>query len=492
MQNWWNVGRVACRALAGASFVVWTAAVASAQPVELRIPDETVSPGGVLQAKLEVTEPRPIQTGGGGMSFDGYADFLGLAVQSASGDAAAVGVMRGSTLRVRIVSPTSGLGSLPDYPILATTLRVPQAPPASAVLDMSNATLTGPGGVVLATLVKPGVVTVAPGAFIDNVSPGSATVPAGGTIHITGSGFDAANTKVKFKNASVTIDSINATTIVVRPDRAVQMHGEEIQVEIPATGQKLTYYSYQRTVPYYQSRHPLIGAVEPAFPRQPWTSARVSFAAPTPNDAYGVALQNENDTPSQVSISLVTPAAALGPLPFLLPSNARVVVSVSEIFGAACGGGCAVRVTASVPIHVLGLAGDLAADVVQPVLPGPDVVTVLDLAPALNAATFRTGQLFHLTGQLTPGVAPVAVDAYVVLQAPTGELWSLTPSGLVRGIAPRLPGLVVATSTVLDLVQTPLPPGVAPGRYQWLTALTAPGTLSLLAPIRAVAFDVLP
>ncbi|MEZ5289614.1 MAG: IPT/TIG domain-containing protein [Vicinamibacterales bacterium] len=492
MQHWWTVGRVGRRVLAGVSCWLWAASAASAQPVELRIPDEVVSPGGVLQAKLEVTEPRPIQTGGGGMSFDGYADFLGLAVQSASGDAAAVGVMRGSTLRLRILSPTSGLGSLPDYPILATTLRVPQAPKATAVLDMSNATLTGPGGVALATLVKPGIVTVAPGAFIENVSPGSATVPAGGAIHITGSGFDSANTKVKFKSAAVTIDSITSTVIVVRPDRAVNMHGEEIQVEIPATGQKLSYYAYQRTVPYYQSRHPLIGAVEPAFPRRVWTAARVSFAAPTPNDAYGVTLQNENDTPSQVSLSLVTPTSAIGPLPFLLPSNARVVVSLSEIFGGACGGGCAVRVSASVPIHVLGLAGDLAGDAVQPVLPGPDVVTVLDLTPALNAATFRTGELLHLTGQLTPGVAPAAADAYVVLQTPTGELWSLTPSGLVRGIAPRYAGLVVAASSVLDLVQTPLPPGVAPGRYQWLTALTAPGTLSLLSPIRAVAFDVLP
>ena len=55
----WRVALMAVCLVAGST------ALAGAQPLSLHIPDETVAPGGVLQAKIDLTEPRPIQTGGG-------------------------------------------------------------------------------------------------------------------------------------------------------------------------------------------------------------------------------------------------------------------------------------------------------------------------------------------------------------------------------------------------------------------------------------------
>ena len=149
-------------ALLAACLVAGSTALAGAQPLSLHIPDETVAPGGVLQAKIDVTEPRPIQTGGGGMSFADYQDFLGLAVNSPNGDAAAVGVMRGSTLRVRMISPTSDIGSAGEYPILATTLKVPATavPGTQSALTMAGAQFTGPGGTPYTFEFKPGIATV--------------------------------------------------------------------------------------------------------------------------------------------------------------------------------------------------------------------------------------------------------------------------------------------------------------------------------------------
>lgn len=92
--------RVTLSTLRGAAASVCLLAVsAGAQtlPMEVRTVDDTAVPGGVLQLKLEVTEPRPIFTGGG-WSFDGYDQFLGLAV-GGSADSAAVGVMRGAKLK---------------------------------------------------------------------------------------------------------------------------------------------------------------------------------------------------------------------------------------------------------------------------------------------------------------------------------------------------------------------------------------------------------
>lgn len=483
-------------ALLAAWVVAGSAALAGAQPLSLHIPDETVAAGGVLQAKIDLTEPRPIQTGGGGMSFADYQDFLGLAVNSPNGDAAAVGVMRGATLRLRMVSPTSDIGSSGEYPILATTLRVPASavPGTQSPLTMTGAQFTGPGGAPYTFDIKPGVATVGPAgsASVIDVTPGSATVPAGGAIVITGIGFER-DTKVKLKEvATSTVEFVDSKTLIVRPGTAVHMHAQEIQLEIPSTRQKLVYYSYQRTAPLGRSVDPLIGAVEPAFPRQFWTNALVRFTPATANDAWGFALQNEGTVASQVSLTLVTGGAVMGPISFTMPANARVARSLAEVFGTTCAAGCALRMSSNQPLHLFGLAGDRAADAVLPVLPSADVATVLDFATATNAVTFRIGELFHVTGVFTPGVVPVTADGYAVLVTPAGEYWSLTPQGLQPGIRPLFRPTTVAAASTVDLLRLPLPPGAAVGRYQWLSALAAPGTLNLLTPIRVTTFDVMP
>lgn len=483
-------------ALLAACVVAGSAALAGAQPLSLHIPDETVAAGGVLQAKIDLTEPRPIQTGGGGMSFADYQDFLGLAVNSPNGDAAAVGVMRGATLRVRMVSPTSDIGSAGEYPILATTLKVPATavPGTQSPLTMTGAQFTGPGGAPYTFDIKPGVATVGPAgsASVIDVTPGSATVPAGGTIVINGIGFEA-GTRVKLKEAAVSnVQVVGTTQIIATVATAVHMHGQEIELEIPSTRQRLVYYSYQRTAPLGRSLDPLIGAVEPAFPRRFWTSAIVRFTPATANDAWGFALQNEGTVASQVSLTLVAGGTVMGPLSFTMPANARVARSLAEVFGTTCAAGCALRMTSGEPLHLFGLAGDRAADAVLPVLPSADVTTVLDFATATNASAFRTGDLFHVTGVFTPGVVPVTADGYAVLVTPGGEYWSLTPQGLQPGIRPLFRPTTVAAAVTVDLLRLPLPPGAALGRYQWLSALAAPGTLTLLTPIRVTTFDVVP
>lgn len=488
--------RLWCTAALSLYLAVAHAAQAVAQPLSMRIPDETVAAGGVLQAKLDLTEPRPIQTGGGGMSFADYQDFLGLAVNSPNGDAAAVGVMRGSTLRLRMVSPTSDIGSSGEYPILATTLRVPATavPGTQSPLVMTGAQFTGPGGVLYTHDIKPGIATVGPAgtAAVVDVSPGSATVPAGGTIVINGLGFEP-GTKVKLKDAAISsVEFVNSTTLIVRPAASVQMHAQEIEVEIPSTRQKFAYYSYQRTVPIGRSVDPLLGAVEPAFPRQSWTRAVVRFGPPAASDVFGFALQNEGSVPSHVSLSLATGATVLGPISVTMPANTRAARSLAEVFGTPCSGGCVLRMTSSEPLHIFGLAGDRAADAVMPVLPAGDVATVLDFATATNATAFRTGEPLHVTGRFSPGSVPVIADGYVVLRTPAGDYWSLTPQGLQPGIRPLFRPISVTGPATADLLRVPLPPGVALGRYQWLSALAVPGTLDLLTPIRVTTFDVVP
>lgn len=477
--------------------VIWAAlaSLAGAQPLSLRIPDETIAPGGVLQAKLELTEPRPIQSGGGGMSFDRYDEFLGLAVHSPSGDAAAIGVMRGATLKLRFVSPTDDLGSAGEYPLITTTLKVPAGAlvGARSPITMGTARFTGPGGVPYAFDIKPGIATVGPAgsAAIIDVSPGSAVVPAGAPIVISGLGFEP-GTRVRLKEASVTnVQFVDSKVLIVTPGQAVDMHGQEVEIEIPSTRQRIVYYAYQRTQPLGRSAHPLLAAVEPAFPKARWTAADVRYVARTANDVYGLALQNDTTTPSQVALTLRQSGGAVGPLRFMLPANARVVRSLAEVFGVGCDAGCSVLVEAGQAIHVMGVAGDLAADEASPLLPVTPQSTVLDVAPLMNASAFRVGDPFVLSVALTPGPVPVAADLYVVLQTPTGEYWSLTPAGVRVGVFPLGRRTVDAAASV-ELARLPLPGGLAFGAYTWYTALAAPGTFTLLTPIRTTAFTIAP
>lgn len=476
------------------------AAPAVAQILELRTPDETVAPGGVLQVKLELTDPRPITTGGGGWGFADYNQYLGFAVSSPSGDAAAVGVRRGASLRVLMQSPSGDLGTSPaGYPILTATLAVPANAPVGrrSALTLGDTTFLQPDGSPYTHSFRAGVATVATGAWVSNVTPGSRLVRAGETIVIVGNGFVPGTIAQLGDNPDIPLSAvrvIDARRIEVVPAQDVVMHGLQVRLDIPSPRQRLFYYAYQRTSPLGGSTDPLIGAVEPAFPRQFWRSAAVRFPAPATGAVYGVALQNEDDTPTTVSLSLADGGLVHGPLQFVLPANARESRSLAEVFGASCAEGCVLRMTSSTPIQLFGLAGDRAADAVTPVLPEPytPVVTALDLSTVVNAATVRTGDLVVVTAHFSPGAAPVMADAYVVLLMPSGEYWSLTPSGIVPGIRPRFRGISVTAESATEVVRVVVPPGLAAGSYQWLSALAQPGTLNLLTPIRVTPFDVVP
>src|SRR3954468_11471438 len=101
--------------IAGVSLLVLLAAspryVLAAEPpfagVELSIPDETVPPGGMLQLKVQITEPKPISKGGQRARFN--ANFLGttqgIALFSPSGDAAGTALLSPGAAQFSLNSP---------------------------------------------------------------------------------------------------------------------------------------------------------------------------------------------------------------------------------------------------------------------------------------------------------------------------------------------------------------------------------------------------
>lgn len=111
------------------------------------------------------------------------------------------------------------------------------------------------------------------------------------------------------------------------------------------------------------------------------------------------------------------------------------------------------------------------------------------LSVSLNQTSFTRSQTMVATVHAVAGQVTSPIDAYVVVQA-GGLLLSLQLDGrLVPGLVPIARGIVLPT--VSAPFAFPLA-GAPPGNYQWLAAVTAPGTLTLVSPIASTPFTVVP
>ncbi len=120
------------------------------------------------------------------------------------------------------------------------------------------------------------------------------------------------------------------------------------------------------------------------------------------------------------------------------------------------------------------------------------------LTMELNERSFRTGQTMVVTASLTPGFINGLADAFVVVQAPGGAYYSLTPGGLLPGIVPYAAGFAwpaAGTSPTLfraDLLRYTFTGAEPSGTYTWYSAGAPAGTLNLVGPLAAQTFSFVP
>jgi hypothetical protein len=346
--------------------------------VELTIPDETVPPGGMLQLKVQITEPKPISKGGQKSRFQ--AQFLGpvqgIALFSPDGDASGTAVLSKGAAQFSLSSPAFSMGMNTDYPILTIAMPVkPTAMPgktAALTLDPSLSQWVDPLGANYPVLTKDGVLTVGGTLSISNIIPGEGLVTAGTKIAILGVGFQP-DTKVQVNNAAVVTQTyVGPNEIDVTLMTDVDMTARRIRVKNPTTNELATYYSYQRTAEMGKSKHPLIAATVPLFGQNTWTLA---YLKPVLNASQfsGIGLENPTAQPVKVSLQLFAANGALLKTHNvkLLPGK-RFTRDLVELFtGVVPGNGTSLKVTSPIAIPVLGLLGDDTLGTVDPVAPSP-------------------------------------------------------------------------------------------------------------------------
>jgi hypothetical protein len=340
--------------------VLLTLAVASlgvhaAQVVSLRVTSETASPGSIAQIKVDVTEPKPIIIVRGRMSFPGFSDISGIAIGEP--DAAAAAVVQGTDVVISIVSPSGTMGLDDDYPILTVAGHVANAPIGTTTpitIDRDTLQLFDLSGAAYLTDMKPGALTTANVLSISSVTPGSADLPAGSVVTITGSNFEP-GTRIRFHDVVLAqVRYVSPTRIDVVLAEPARMHGMRIRAR-NSDGWETTYFSYQRTLRSGNSLHKVLRHVVPVFPLKAMVSASVSLEGVD----SGLALQNLDATDTMVFAELLTAdGTALASSVIPVPPNHYVVRHVSEIFRRSPSDAFVIRLNAVTPVQVIGIRVD--------------------------------------------------------------------------------------------------------------------------------------
>jgi len=115
---------------------------------------------------------------------------------------------------------------------------------------------------------------------------------------------------------------------------------------------------------------PLLASTAAIFPVQTQSSA--VFAPPASGTFFALALQNPGPGDSVISVELWDTVAGLpvASATLTLPSLTKVSRGISELFpGVVPGAGTVLKVTATVPVQMLGINGNEADGSVRPVLP---------------------------------------------------------------------------------------------------------------------------
>ena len=214
-------------------------------------------------------------------------------------------------------------------------------------------------------LIQNGVLDVANVLSISDVRPGSADLPAGSIVSITGSGFTSA-ARVRFGEVSLSqVRVISSSRIDVVLGEAARMHGMRIRIE-NERGPRIEYFSYQRTSRSGTSSHPVLHDTMPLFPPVSRRAATFTIGG----GATGLALQNLQSTTATVTADLFASDGVrrLATVQVSVPPSRFFVQEISEVFQMSYVKGSIVRINSAAPIQVMGVSVDTAGRA-TPILP---------------------------------------------------------------------------------------------------------------------------
>ncbi|HEV7921827.1 MAG TPA: IPT/TIG domain-containing protein [Thermoanaerobaculia bacterium] len=359
--------------------------------LSLRVSDEAAPAGSIVQIKIDVTEPKPISTGKGKVKTKGLTAIEGIALMNHDQDTFGLALVDGDEISFFIHSPSNLFGTPTDYPIVAIAGRV--APDASLgktfplQLDPGALRFVNPAGADYPLEITDGQLTVANSVVIGDVSPGSSVVPAGTTIHISGTNFTP-NTRLQLSETTVAATQyISSNRIDVVLGQTTDMHGLRIRARNDDKSNKSEseYFSYERTRSMTPSNDRVLSRTVPLFAPTTFTTATVALpkqattkkrraigrsGTGNPSLVSGFALQNLGTADVSASIELLDSSGQPYAVNTVTIGPDRYLVrELGEVFGLVAAPSF-VRVKSTAPLQVLGIVADHSADTATAVPPG--------------------------------------------------------------------------------------------------------------------------
>ena len=335
--------------------------------VSLKVNNETVPPGGLLQFKLFLTEPKPM--GRGTTHPNIPTQPTGIALHDPSGHACGVAVLGSNGIQINFISPDLSLGTDIAYPILTIAAPIPSSFTRGTQfpmnIDLNQSFFVDPNGQPYPQELTPGKLTIGGNISITDLNPSSGVIPAGTLIRIFGMGFPA-DPRVQVEGGTVaTTTPISAHEIDITLSNSLQLDGARVRVINKTTNEVASYYPYLRAQAIGRSQRPLLANSYPIFALQTFSSATLPWKRSS-TQFTGLALQNPNTSAAQVTLALLSSTnQVLQSFSFSLPVHSKVTRDLQEVFPAGSGG-TTVRITSSQPLQMLGLLGDTAAATVAP------------------------------------------------------------------------------------------------------------------------------
>ena len=433
---------------------------ASAANLTLRVSNEIAPSGGWAQIKISAAAPAMIANGRILMSFDPavFGGVANVAVFSAAGDAEGVAVLNGQSLDVNFNAPSAGIGRLPDLPVLTVTIPVLANAPTGVIsaitLDASQSPWMDANGNTYSVSVTPGSVTTGGSLSVQNLVPGGGLLAAGTLVRINGTGFSTATT-VSIAGVSLSNTAyVSPAEIDVTLGGAADLTGKRV-VPANSDGSQVQYFS---SIPSAPDQAPAnFTMYEPLLSMQTWTSATVLFPR-----LGGIALQNPNPVPVDVTLQTRSPAQSVA-------AETRVTVPAGALQVYYTGGEGGYNAFASLPLRMVGMAflfpAGVNPEIVLPESVSPTVPPPLQLTAVPAALTFN-----WQVGTAVPALASVYLEG-------SNFPYAVTLSGppfIVESIPATVPGsLTVAVNPV----------GLSPGSYNGAVTITPEGPNAVVTTI---------
>lgn len=351
-------------------------AVGQTAPVEIKVFNETIPPGGTVQFKVSLTEPRPIMTGTKSFAMDDWAydGFYGVSVSSPLGDAFGVASYARGQFSIRYLSPLGSFGTALEYPMITMAAHVRSDAPlgAQSLVSIGANSFTDPLGQTLSFVQnRPGILTVGGKLAIHNIVPGGGTWDSGTVIKILGTGFSKSTTITARFKYSPRFISGNEIDLVLAQPTTMDAQPIVLTEKVGNTTFQCRYFSYDRGVEANKSSFPVVASAIPVFPLLTVPEISVNQEGPglNGNTLTALALQNNNPLPVTVTLTASTPMGRIARISLILAYGEKVTRELGEYFASPLPIGARVQVQASGPLQFVPFLADQGTGVLTPFAP---------------------------------------------------------------------------------------------------------------------------